>query len=125
MAQAFHGSQPLTTQGTVLLARAYVALGNADAARSVLSPFWRTAKLDAKDETAIIAEFGQIIPAGDHRSRMERMFYADRVNSALRVAELAQARPLADALRRQQTNARRRRSCWPPSRPRSARPVIS
>lgn len=97
VAQAFHGSQPLTTQGTVLLARAYVALGNADAARSVLSPFWRTAKLDAKDETAIIAEFGQIIPAGDHRSRMERMFYADRVNSALRVAELAQARPLADA----------------------------
>ena len=97
VAQAFHGSQPLTTQGTVLLARAYVALGNADAARSVLSPFWRTAKLDAKDETAIIAEFGQIIPAGDHRSRMERMFYADRVNSALRVAELAQAKPLADA----------------------------
>ena len=95
--QTFHGSQPLTAQGTVLLARAYVALGNADAARSVLSPFWRTAKLDAKDETAIIAEFGQIIPAGDHRSRMERMFYADRVNSALRVAELAQAKPLADA----------------------------
>lgn len=97
VAQAFHGSQPLTAQGTVLLARAYVAQGNADAARSVLSPFWRAAKLDAKDETAIIAEFGQIIPAGDHRSRMERMFYADRVNSALRVAELAQARPLADA----------------------------
>ncbi|MGP2491814.1 transglycosylase SLT domain-containing protein [Mesorhizobium sp. PUT5] len=95
--QAFHGSQPLTTEGTVLLARAYMAQGNANAARSVLSPFWRQTKLGTKDEILILAEFGRIIPAADHRYRMERMLYADRVNSALRVAELAEAKPLADA----------------------------
>ncbi len=95
--QAFSGSQPQTLQGVVLLARSYVALGNPGAARSVLSPFWRTAKLEAKDEAAIVKEFGQIIPAADHRFRMERMFYADRVNSALSIAELAGAKPLADA----------------------------
>ncbi|MGB3539956.1 MAG: lytic transglycosylase domain-containing protein [Mesorhizobium sp.] len=95
--QAFGGSQPLTLEGTVLLARAYVAQGNVKAARSVLSPFWRTEKLEAKDEAAIINEFGAIIPAADHRFRMERMFYADRVNSALRVATLAGAKELADA----------------------------
>ncbi len=95
--QAFSGSQPQTLQGVVLLARSYVALGNPGAARSVLSPFWRTAKLEAKDEAAIVKEFGQIIPAADHRFHMERMFYADRVNSALSIAELAGAKPLADA----------------------------
>lgn len=95
--QAFGGSQPLTLEGTTLLARAYVAQGNVKAAQSVLSPFWRTEKLEAKDEAAIINEFGAIIPAADHRFRMERMFYADRVNSALRVAPLAGAKELADA----------------------------
>ncbi|MGB3644782.1 MAG: lytic transglycosylase domain-containing protein [Mesorhizobium sp.] len=95
--QAFGGSQPLTLEGTTLLARAYVATGNVKAAQTVLSPFWRTEKLDAGAETAIITEFGALIPSADHRERMERMFYADRVNSALRVATLAGARELADA----------------------------
>jgi soluble lytic murein transglycosylase len=95
--QAFAGSQPLTAEGTILLARAYVAAGNVKAAQTVLSPFWRTEKLDAKSETAIITEFGAFIAQADHRERMERMFYADRVNSALRVAVLAGAKELADA----------------------------
>ncbi|WP_315919523.1 lytic transglycosylase domain-containing protein [Mesorhizobium sp. SP-1A] len=95
--RAFNGSQPLTKEGIVLLSRAYVALGNVAAARSVLVPFWRTEKLEAKDETAIINEFGRIVPASDHRFRMERMFYADRASSAMRVADLAGARPLAEA----------------------------
>ncbi|MGX5849868.1 lytic transglycosylase domain-containing protein [Mesorhizobium sp. PL10] len=95
--KAFDGSQPLTFEGVVILARSYVALGNAKAALSVLSPFWRTEKLEAKDEASVIKEFGAIIPAADHRFRMERMFYAERENSALRVAALAGAQPLADA----------------------------
>ncbi|MEO5758912.1 MAG: lytic transglycosylase domain-containing protein [Mesorhizobium sp.] len=95
--QAFNGSQPQTFEGVMSLAHAYVALGNAKAARSVLSPFWRTALLEAKDETAFISEFGTLIPAADHRFRMERMFYADRASSAQRVAALADAEPLAKA----------------------------
>lgn len=95
--QAFGGSQPQTVEGVVILARSYVSRGDVKAARSVLSPFWRTEKLEAKDEADIIQEFGKLIPAADHRFRMERMFYADRVNSALRVAGLAGAQQLADA----------------------------
>ena len=45
----------------------------------------------------IIKEFGELLTTADHRSRMERMLYADRVNSADRVAELAGAKPLAEA----------------------------
>ncbi|TIV22079.1 MAG: lytic transglycosylase domain-containing protein, partial [Mesorhizobium sp.] len=95
--QAFGRSQPLTPEGVIILARSQVALGNQAAARSVLVPFWRSEKLEAKDENAIIKEFGTLIPAADHRYRMERMFYADRPSSALRVAGLAGAQPLADA----------------------------
>ncbi|CDX41585.1 putative soluble lytic murein transglycosylase [Mesorhizobium sp. SOD10] len=95
--QAFSRSQPLTPEGVIILARSQVALGNQAAARAVLVPFWRSEKLEAKDENAIIKEFGTLIPAADHRYRMERMFYADRPASALRVAGLAGAQPLADA----------------------------
>ncbi|MBZ9761015.1 lytic transglycosylase domain-containing protein [Mesorhizobium sp. CA8] len=95
--QAFGRSQPLTPEGVIILARSQVALGNQAAARAVLVPFWRSEKLEAKDENAITKEFGTLIPAADHRYRMERMFYADRPSSALRVAGLAGAQPLADA----------------------------
>ncbi|RWA73407.1 MAG: lytic transglycosylase domain-containing protein [Mesorhizobium sp.] len=95
--QAFGRSQPLTPEGVMILARSQVALGNVAAARTVLVPFWRTEKLEAKDESAFIKEFGSLIPAADHRYRMERMFYAGRPDSALRVAGLAEAQQLADA----------------------------
>lgn len=95
--QAFGRSQPLTPEGVIILARSQMALGNQAAARAVLVPFWRTEKLEAKDEASVIKEFGALIPAADHRYRMERMFYADRPSSALRVAGLAGAQPLADA----------------------------
>jgi len=94
---AFAGSEPQTIEGALLLARAQKELGNAKAALAVLQPFWRTEKLDAKYEVAILRDFGSLIPAADHRIRMERMLYADRVNSAARVAEFAGAKPLADA----------------------------
>ncbi|CDX18950.1 putative soluble lytic murein transglycosylase [Mesorhizobium sp. ORS 3324] len=95
--QAFGRSQPLTPEGVIILARSQVALGDQAAARAVLVPFWRSEKLEEKDETAIIKEFGALIPAADHRYRMERMFYAERPSSALRVAGLAGAQQLADA----------------------------
>ncbi|WP_395447557.1 lytic transglycosylase domain-containing protein [Aminobacter sp. UC22_36] len=95
--QAFAGSEPQTIDGAVLLARAQMQLGNARAAVAVLLPYWRNEKLEAKDEVAIVREFGGLIPAADHRIRMEKMLYAERVSSAARVAELAGAKPLADA----------------------------
>jgi len=94
---AFAGSEPQTIEGALLLARAQKELGNSKAALAVLLPFWRNEKLDAKYEVAILNDFGSLIPAADHRIRMERMLYADRVNSAARVAELAGAKQLADA----------------------------
>lgn len=85
---------PVTAKGAILLARAKIAAGNPQAGIAILSPFWRTERMDADDETAIITEFGSLIPAADHRVRMEEMLYAERVKSAERVADLAGARPL-------------------------------
>ena len=95
--RAFGRAEPQTVEGVILLARAHVALGDAKAALAVLSPFWRTEKLDASDEAAIIREFGSLIPVADHRARMERMLYSERITSAQRVAGLAGAKALADA----------------------------
>ena len=94
---AFANAEPQTIQGTKMLARAHLALDETEAARAVLSPFWRTEKLEASDEAAIIKEFGAVLSVADHRFRMERMLYAERPKSAQRVAELAGAKPLADA----------------------------
>jgi soluble lytic murein transglycosylase len=88
---------PQTAEGVMILARARLAMGQVDAARMVLSPFWRTQKLSAREELAILREFGGLIPAFDHRFRMERMLYNDRAASAERVAALADSRELARA----------------------------
>ncbi len=95
--EALGGRAPETSAGAIILARAYIALGDGDRARDMLSDFWRTEKLEATDEAAIIKEFGSLIPASVHRFRMERMLYAERVNSAKRVAALAGAEPLFKA----------------------------
>lgn len=88
---------PQTAEGVMILARARLAMGQVDAARMVLSPFWRTQKLSAQDEQAILREFGGLIPVFDHRFRMERMLYDERIASAERVAVLADGRELARA----------------------------
>ncbi len=94
---AFGGTIPQTLQGTILLARAHTALGALASAHSVLAPFWRSERLEARDEARIIDEFGAILTTEDHRARMERMLYADRISSAERVAELAGAEALEQA----------------------------
>ncbi|MCR4267922.1 lytic transglycosylase domain-containing protein [Nitratireductor sp. ZSWI3] len=90
-------STPKTYEGAVALARAHLANGRRYAARAVLSPRWRTHKLEAAQEVAFIREFGELVSKADHRFRMERMLYEDRVRSAERVAGLAGAEALADA----------------------------
>lgn len=93
----FGDSRPQTLDGIILLARAHASLGQVKDARAVLASFWRTAKLEAPEEQRIIKEFGAILQPEDHRARMEGMFYAERINSADRVAKLAGAEPLAKA----------------------------
>ena len=93
----------------------------------MLSPFWRTEMLEAGDEAAIIKEFGRLIPAADHRFRMERMLYADRANSAhARRRRWPARQQLADAWAAVlQGRQERPASCSRQCPPRSVRPAIS
>ncbi len=93
----FSASPPLSTDGTVALARAHLDQGDLAAVQRVLGPLWRRERLEATAETAILRDFGAVISRNDHRARMERMLYSDRIASALRVAELAGAPELAQA----------------------------
>ncbi|MEW9837573.1 lytic transglycosylase domain-containing protein [Mesorhizobium marinum] len=95
--EIFGSSQPRTLDGVVLLARANVSLGQTKEAWAVLSPFWRTRKMEAPEEQRIIREFGELLTPEDHRWRMERMLHAERISAAERVAKLAGAEPLAKA----------------------------
>lgn len=94
---AFGESAPQTFEGTVLLARADLAAGRSQAARALLSPFWRSRKLEAAQETLVLAQFGSLLSPADHRVRMEAMLYAERVGAAKRVAGPAGAAALCDA----------------------------
>ena len=95
--EAFRETPPETLEGIILLARSHVALGQIHAARAVVSPLWRMETLEPADELRLLKEFSAIIPAADHRARMERMLYAERITAAQRVADLADAEPLAKA----------------------------
>lgn len=95
--QFFAGSRPKTQLGARLLARAHLVLGNREAAQAALAGIWRSEKLDAAVEAAILKEFGTLIPASDHRARMEQMLYLEVPKAADRVADLAGAAALNKA----------------------------
>ncbi|CAG1013306.1 soluble lytic murein transglycosylase [Rhizobiaceae bacterium] len=83
-----------TIEGAIALARAFRSLGDTEHARTAIGSAWRWQRLDAAAENAVIAEFGAIIAAPDHRIRMETMLHHDRIASAGRVASLAGAEAL-------------------------------
>ena len=91
------GSEPESAQGAIVLARAYVTLGEQKNALATLLPLWRVQKLEPNEQAAILREFGDLIPAADHRIRMERMLYTGRVDAAGPLAERSGAKPLFDA----------------------------
>lgn len=95
--RAFGATEPKTLQGAKLLARAWLASGDAERAHTVLAPFWRNQRLDGADETALVKEFGALLTTADHRFRMEKMLYDEQPKAALRVARLAGAEALAKA----------------------------
>jgi len=93
----FRETPPVSHYGARALAAAHRALGDTAKARLALVDIWRRAVLDADVEAAIIKDFGDLLTAEDHRMRMDRMLHAERVGSAMRVAELANSKPLAEA----------------------------
>lgn len=89
--------RPETTEGMIVLARAYIGTGNAAKARELLSPWWATQRLSAEDEQKILKEFSGVLTREDHQRRILRSLYNDRMQSAKLLAGPAQAQSLYNA----------------------------
>ena len=95
--EALADKPPETLEGVHILTRALLELGMKQQAAATISSFWRHERLEAKEETALLREFDDLLTKADHRARMEQMLHYDRVSSALRVAKRAGATELAEA----------------------------
>ncbi len=93
----FGNTRPQTTEGMILLARAYVSTGDAGKARGLLSPWWATQRLSTDDEQKILKEFSGILTREDHQRRILSSLYNDRMQSAKLLAGPAQAQSLYNA----------------------------
>lgn len=94
---AFGKTRPETPQGTIVLARALVADGQAAAAAKLLARSWREDALDTELESAVLAEFPTLLTVDDHRARMIQLLYRGRLTQAKRFAPLGKAQSLHTA----------------------------
>ncbi len=87
-------ARPLTVEGMIALARAYVATGDAAKARALLGPWWATQRLAPEDEQKVLKEFSSVIAPEDHQRRFIRALYANNAESAKLLAAPAGAQAL-------------------------------
>ncbi|MDF8353744.1 lytic transglycosylase domain-containing protein [Ensifer adhaerens] len=91
---AFGNTQPETTEGALILARALVATGNADTAAKNLRAIWQRDMLDKDIETEILDEFSGLLTTDNHQRRMVLLLYRNRVEQAERFGDLGKAQSL-------------------------------
>lgn len=91
---AFGNTQPETTEGALILARALVATGNADTAAKNLRAIWQRDMLDKDIETKILDEFSGLLTTDNHQRRMVLLLYRNRVEQAERFGDLGKAQSL-------------------------------
>ena len=84
----FENRKPLSPEGTLALARAQLATGNADAARRSVRRVWLDETLDQAMESRISSEFGSLISGDDRKARMWRLVYKQETNAAIRASKL-------------------------------------
>jgi len=95
----FSKTQPLSTTGKIMLARAYLATGRKAEASKLIRPLWRKSTLSAGLEKRILKDAGSVLSHADHKARSDWMLYRDRTRDALRLKRfLSEAeRQLMDA----------------------------
>ncbi|MEJ1938323.1 hypothetical protein WDZ92_49645, partial [Nostoc sp. NIES-2111] len=82
----FSERKPLGPLGKLALARASSERGDQAAARQYVRSAWHDGSLSAQSEAQVLARFGHLLTAADHRARMETRLYADDITGALRAA---------------------------------------
>ncbi len=108
--QIFGNTKPTTVEGAIVLSSAFLQVGQRTSANQIIAPFWRNETLDKKTEAEILNKLGSALNQSDHRFRMHKLLYNDRVRAAERVAAKAKQFSLAKAraaVIRKQSNAGR------------------
>ncbi len=104
----FGNNKPSTVEGAILLSEALLKQGRKSQANRVIAPFWRNETLNQNTETRILNKVGTALNRSDHRYRMHKLLYNDRVRAAQRIASKAEQFSLAKAraaVIRKQSNA--------------------
>ena len=91
---AFGTTRPETADGAIVLSRALAATGDTTRATNILRSFWQKDALSKDVEDTILAEFGTLLSAEDHKTRMEMLLYRDRADQAQRFSDLGKAQSL-------------------------------
>ncbi|MCR6498835.1 lytic transglycosylase domain-containing protein [Shinella sp. CPCC 101442] len=91
---AFGTTRPETAEGAIVLSRALVATSETPRATDILRSFWQKEALSTDLEDRILAEFGTLLGAADHKMRMEMLLYRDRAEQAQRFGDLGKAQSL-------------------------------
>jgi len=94
---AFGNSLPETSDGTILLARSYLATGQKQKAHDIITRSWTGWALDTDSENKMLREFGSILTQEDHKERMVYLLYRDRATQAKRFSELGNAQSFYNA----------------------------
>ncbi len=106
----FSGTTPVSADGRLALASAYLAKGEQSRAAGLVREVWRTETLDEDEEKDILKRFGGLLSREDRRLRMAYRLYKEDWRSGLReaqrlgAAELALARAWA-AVEKKEGNA--------------------
>ena len=83
----FQNRKTLTPYGSLALARAAYASGDAEEGKAKLRDTWGSADIDAELEKNILAEFPAKLSVDDHKYRFARLVYAQESNAAIRQAQ--------------------------------------
>lgn len=94
---AMGSTPPETAEGQIILARALASTGRQGDAARTLRQIWTSHTLTKAMEDRIIAEFGSLLTAADHKARMDSLLYKGRSSQAKRFAELGKAQSLYKA----------------------------
>src|SRR4051812_1898026 len=78
--------EPLTARGRFALARTLLSQGDRAGAQEQVREAWWNDSFGADLESQGLETFGELITAGDHKSRMDMRLYAEDVEGAMRSA---------------------------------------
>jgi soluble lytic murein transglycosylase len=87
---AFFGdTQPLSSMGRLVLARALAAQGDKERAAALIREAWRNDPLSSEVEKQVLDRFAEFLSRADHKGRMEKRLFANDNDAGLRAARLS------------------------------------